>query len=61
MVLASSPLWLGHRWRGDTFDVEASRVHAKRRGLQLAAKVGEVTRESAEIGCSYVASHADAP
>ena len=42
---------------GDTLDIEATRVHAKRRGFKLTGQLGDVMRESAEIAYSYAASH----
>ncbi len=45
---------------GDTLDIEAARVHAKRRGFKLTGQLGDVMKESAEIAYSYATSHADA-
>ncbi len=45
---------------GATLSVEASRIHARRRGFQLTGQLGDVMKESAEIAYSYVVSHAKA-
>ncbi|MEX2525604.1 MAG: endopeptidase La [Gammaproteobacteria bacterium] len=45
---------------GATLSVEASRVHARKRGFQLTGQLGNVMKESAEIAYSYVISHAGA-
>ena len=44
---------------GATLDVEATVVHAKRRGFKQTGQLGDVMRESTEIAYSYVFSHVD--
>ncbi|ASK33923.1 endopeptidase La [Alcanivorax sp. N3-2A] len=42
---------------GATLSIEASQVHAQRRGFKQTGQLGDVMKESAEIAYSYVASH----
>lgn len=44
---------------GSTLDVEATRVHEKRRGLKLTGQLGDVMRESAEIAYSFITAYVD--
>ena len=42
---------------GATLTIEASKVHASRRGMRITGSLGEVMRESAEIAFSFVSAN----